>query len=113
MNKKDVYVVSLLNIYEHNMGTYSTLTAPMVCLSIEEAQKAMKTLAKEKMVNELDFEMDGNSEEAVLNRKRFEQVFENPEADMMFDVMWFPHPDINDVWDNRFVIKILPSTIDN
>ena len=113
MSKKDVYVVSLLDIYEHNMGTYRTLTEPMVCLSIEEAQKVMKTLAKEKMINELDFEMDGNSEEAVLNSKRFEQVFEKLEADMTFDVMWFPHPDINDVWDNRFVIKILPSTIHN
>ena len=70
----------------------------------------MKALAR-KGLAALDFEMDGDSEEAVLNCGRFEKVFTMPafkEANgMKFDVMWFPHPDIEDLWDSeRFIIEI-------
>lgn len=116
MSKTNVYVVTHLDIYEHNMGTFRTLTAPKVCWSLEEAQEEMKALAR-KGLAALDFEMDGDSEEAVLNRDRFEKVFTMPafkEANgMKFDVMWFPHPDIEELWESeRFIIEILPSAID-
>lgn len=60
---------------------------------------------------------DGDSEEAVLNRDRFEKVFATPAFKetngMKFDVMWFPHPDIEELWDSeRFIIEILSSTIE-
>lgn len=123
MSKTDVYVISYLDIYEHNMGTYRTLTTPKVCWSLEEAQEEMKVMARKGLVD-LGFEMDGDSEEAILNRDRFEKVFAlpvfNDNNKMKFDVMWFPHPDIDDLWDpsfepwdsDRFIIEILPSTID-
>ena len=117
MSKTNIYVVTHLDIYEHNAGTFRTLTAPKVCWSLEEAQEEMKALAIKDLAA-LDFEMDGDSEEAVLNRDRFEKVFTMPafkEANgMKFDVMWFPHPDIEELWDysERFIIEILPSAID-
>ena len=77
MSKTNVYVVTHLDIYEHNVGTFSTLTAPKVCWSLEEAQEEMKALAR-KGLAALDFEMDGDSEEAVLNCGRFEKVFTMP-----------------------------------
>jgi hypothetical protein len=116
MSKTDVYVVTHLDIYEHNMGTYRTLTAPKVCWSLEEAQEEMRALAKQCLAD-LDFEMDDDSEEAILNRDRFEKVFTMPVFEdangMKFDAMWFPHPDIEELWDSeRFIIEILPSSID-
>jgi hypothetical protein len=116
MSKTDVYVVTHLDIYEHNMGTYRTLTAPKVCWSLEEAQEEMRAMAKQCLAD-LDFEMDDDSEEAILNRDRFEKVFTMPvfkdANEMKFDAMWFPHPDIEELWDSeRFIIEILPSSID-
>lgn len=115
MNKANVYVVSYLDIYEHNIGTFRTLTAPKVCWSLEEAQEEMKAMAR-KGLADLEFEMDGDSEEAILNRDRFERVFTmsvfKDANEMKFDALWFPHPDIDELWESeRFIIEILPSTI--
>lgn len=116
MSKTVVYVVSKLEICEHNMGTFRTLSAPKVCWSLEEAQEEMKTLAR-KGLADLGFEMDGDSEEAILNRDRFEKVFamsiiENANK-VKFDVLWFPHPDIEELRDSdRFIIEVLSSTIE-
>lgn len=116
MSKTVVYVVSKLEICEHNMGTFRTLSAPEVCGSLEEALVEMKALARKGLVA-LGYEMDGASEEAILNRDRFEKVFTMPvftDANgMKFDAMWFPHPDIEELYDSdRFIIEILPSTIE-
>ena len=116
MNKTDVYVVSYLGIYEHNIDTFHTLTVPKVCWSLEEAQEDMKAMAR-KGLTHLGFEMDGDSEEAILNRDRFERVYTLPvfkdANEMKFDALWFPHPGIEELWESeRFIIEILPSTID-
>lgn len=111
MNKKNVYVVSHTDIYEHNMSTIRELTAPKICWTLEEAQDEMKAMAKKGLIN-FGFTMDGDSEEAVLNRKEFEKIFTIAafkEADKMkFNSMWF----VDDICYDQFIIEILPSYID-
>lgn len=116
MNKTNVFVVSHTTICEHNLGTLRTLTAPKVCWTLEEAQAEMKALAK-RCLDELGYEMFGNIGEVELNCDRLERAFQSKafkEAnEMKFDAMWFPHPDIDELWDSdRFIIEILPSTIE-
>lgn len=113
MNKKTVYVVSHTDIYEQHdpMGTIRELTAPKICWTLEEAQDEMKAMARKGLIK-FGFEMDGDSEEAVLNRKEFEKIFTIAafkEADKMkFNSMWF----VDDICYDQFIIEILPSSID-
>jgi hypothetical protein len=92
-------------------------------LSAKRAQAVVDALTKNYGVSASRIKSDSKGdteqpfEEAILNRDRFERVFTMPVYEdanqMKFDAMWFPHPDIEELWDSeRFIIEILPSTID-
>ena len=116
---KKVYTVIVTDLYEHNMGTMETRKCLGVYIDIESAVFYMHKEAIKKL-EELDFPMTGDSNEAkehmaILHKSwigALRKGVSKANSWNYFNVMNVDLPEIDELWDSeRFYIEIFETDL--